>query len=231
MTVKKKHFRCGCYCRETTKSKIWSFTLVFNPAAQKSFTIIRVSRRRKRLVPPIIRPNVKYSHNLLLCSWVMLLNKRPEKCFCRILRCHSETDLWPSTSKMSLHHSILSNKNVLIISSWIFLSHGQKNVFLWGHINLWRFDHQNLISSWLNPSGCLCPMWRNRLEVFLRYCAHWNGTDAQTDNPKTWCVLSRLPAVQRHKNYSLTSPSKNNITCILNNPPTLHHYEQLYLDI
>ena len=33
-------------------------------------------------------------------------------------------------------------------------------------------DQQNLISSLLRPSGCLCKIWRNCLKLFLRFRAH-----------------------------------------------------------
>ncbi len=39
------------------------------------------------------------------------------------------------------------------------------------------FDHQNLISSSLSPSGCLWQIWRNSLKALLRYYVHENGTD------------------------------------------------------
>lgn len=42
------------------------------------------------------------------------------------------------------------------------------------------FEHWDLVSPFLGPNWSLCKMWRNSLNVFLRYCVHKNGTSWAT---------------------------------------------------
>ena len=50
--------------------------------------------------------------------------------------------------------------------------------YVFGDVTVtFTIDYPNLISSCLNPSECFCQIWRNVLNVFLKYHAHENETD------------------------------------------------------
>ena len=61
------------------------------------------------------------------------------------------------------------------------------------------FDHQNLVSSSLSPSGRFCQILRNSLLVFLKYRVPENGTDGQPKNTMPPAQLSQRRGIIKNE--------------------------------
>ena len=103
--------------------------------------------------------------------------------FTRMGRTWGHSDLWPPKSNQLIFHS-----KCTFVPNVKKSAQGVPEISLsqeWdGHEVTVTFDHQNLISSCLSPSGRFSQILRNLIRAFPRY--HENGTDVRSQWPDLW---------------------------------------------
>lgn len=160
--------------------------------------------------PSLVSPIQYLNKYFLFCSWVKTLSngQRNFFFFFRTLSCHSDADLWFRNKMSSLHHYMLI-ENFVIICAWI-LELWPKDLFREFTVPL-TFDHQILISSLFEWSGCLCQGILEILHLREWYVQLHRRIDGEPKNmlpPATAIGTEALKYIdQRHKDMIVSSQS------------------------